>query len=93
LRGLTGDIALDCTFVNARRTGWLFFLICGIWAGGGGVLGAATVSVVCDARKSAESPAKVTVGCDKPITLKVMAGGHERTFALKAGVHSLVVGI
>lgn len=53
--------------------------------------GNVTASVVCEARDSADAPAKLTVTCDRPFTLKVVRPSGEKSIAFKAGKHSVTL--
>jgi glycogen debranching enzyme len=54
-------------------------------------VGAVTVSAVCAARPSPESPAEIVVTNDAPLDLSVWSRGREHLFPLPAGSHELEV--
>jgi len=54
-------------------------------------VGPVTVSAVCAARLSADSPAELVVTNDAPLDLTVTKSGTKRTFSLQPGRHPLAV--
>ncbi len=54
-------------------------------------LGANQVSVLCEARASVDDPAHLTIYCEQAFELVVDLGSGERSYALEAGDHLLVV--
>lgn len=53
--------------------------------------GNATVSVVCAERASPDSPARLSITCDRPVLLRVVRPTGEKVFRFTAGAHQLTV--
>ncbi len=53
--------------------------------------GGVTVSLICEKRDSAKSPAKITVKTDQPFELVVIKNGAEKKFNLKPGESKLAL--